>query len=391
MAASPDAIVEIPTPEARPGLDRRWVLAAALLAMTVTGVIFVTVTEPRVPPVDWARQTGPTGSVNLDSLVATADGFAMLSGMTVDGVQLWYSPDGITWDSRPLEAAPSQLTPVDDGLIAYGVRIGRRVTEDGDGWVQANEEIAFPAEVRSRQGSGRPSVIGGAEGFITMSLFGDVWWSGDGSEFDQVVTEPDWGPGQTVNVPFDSECRPPTTTSPDVPPLVATDAGFAAMISSNPAEPFGIWPVCEPEVWFSEDGRAWADSEAIFEEGAYVYTLGWRDGRFTAVGGLGIGAPAVWTSTSGREWEQIDIFSSLSGIDLYTVETGPAGWVILGRDSQGSGTVGWTSQDGLCWTPFPDQVDGADTAITKESILLLDRVIYPEIWVGATTGGRGSC
>ncbi|MGH8952078.1 MAG: hypothetical protein ACRDX9_11690 [Acidimicrobiia bacterium] len=390
MAARPDAIVEIPPPEARPGWDRRWVLAAALLAAAVTGVVFVTVTRPRVAPVEWARQAGPAGSANLGSLVATVDGFAMLSGMTVDGVRLWSSPDGISWDSSQLEAAPSQLAPVGDGLIAYGVRIGRIITGDSAGWVQSDREIAFPAEVRSRQGSGRPSVIGGEGGFVTMSLFGDVWWSVDGSDFDQVVAEPDWGPGQTVNVPFDSACRPPTTTSPDVPPVVATDAGFAAMISSNPAEPFGIWPVCEPEIWFSENGHTWTASEASLGDGAYVYTLGWREGRFTAVGGLGMGQPMVWTSVDGRDWEPIDSFS-LSGIDLYTVAAGPAGWVILGRASQGADTVGWTSQDGLCWTSFPAQVDGAAAAITTESIVLVDRITYPETWVGTATGGRGSC
>jgi hypothetical protein len=173
--------------------------------------------------------------------------------------------------------------------------------------------------------------------------------------------------------------------------MVETDSGLVTMISSNPGEPFGIWPVCEPRVWFSDDGRSWTESDATLGEGAYVYNLAWRDGRYTAVGGYGIGLPAVWTSTDGYDWEPVDSFDSLTDIDLYTVEAGPAGWVILGRDSQGSGSVGWTSLDGRCWEAIPWYVSGGDTAVTAEHMVILNRTTYPEIWIGTITGGSGSC
>ena len=390
MAASSDTVVEIPPPEVAPVERRGWGLAAMFLAMVVGLSVFVSVTAPQLPPIEWARRSGPDGSINLDSLVATGEGFAILSGMTVDGVLLWSSPDGATWRSQPLQGAPSQLATIEGGLIAYGVRGGRTVAPGGEGWV-AEDSIAFPDEVRSRQGSGRPSLVDANNGFVAMSLFGDVWWSEDGTNFDLVVAEPDWGPGSEVELAFDSACRPPTRTSPDVPPMVATDSGLVAMISDNPTEPFGIWPVCEPRVWFSDDGRSWTESDSTLGDGAYVYNLAWRDGRHTAVGGYGIGLPAVWTSTDGQEWEPINVFTSLSGIDLYTVEAGPAGWVILGRDIQGSGSVGWTSSDGLCWVSLPWYVSGGDTAVTSEHIVILDRTTYPELWVGAITGGSGSC
>jgi hypothetical protein len=367
MAASSDTIVEIPPPEVAPTDRRRRSQPIMYLAMVVGLSVFVSVTSPEIPPVDWAPRTGPDGSVNLDSLVATDDGFAILSGMTGDGVLLWSSADAVSWRSHQLRGAPSQLATI------------------------ADDDIAFPDEIRSRQGSGRPSLIGGSDGFVALSLYGDVWWSADGDEFDQVVSDPEWGPGSEVELAFDSACRPPTRTSPDVPPLVETDSGLVAMISSNPTEPFGVWPVCEPTVWFSEDGRAWAESAVTLGDGSYVYNLAWRDGRYTAVGGYGIGLPTVWTSTDGRQWDQIEQLTSLSGVDLYTVEAGPAGWVILGRDSQGAGSVGWTSLDGLCWTSLPPFVSGGDTAITPEHIVVLDRTTYPDIWVGTITGGSGSC
>lgn len=391
MAASSDTVVEIPPAEVAPNKGRRWGLPVMFLAMVAALTVFVSVTSPEIPPVEWAPRTGPDGSVNLDSLVATGDGFAMLSGMTVDGVLLWSTTDGADWRSHPLPGAPSQLATIEDGLIAYGVRSGRLITPAGQGWAEAGDGIAFPDEVRARQGSGRPSLIGADDGILAMSLYGDVWWSEDGDEFERVVTDPKWGPGSEVELAFDSACHPPTRTSPDVPPVVETGSGLVAMISSNPAEPFGIWPVCEPRVWFSDDGRSWTDSDATLGEEAYVYNLAWREGRYTAVGGYGIGLPAVWTSTDGEEWEQIGSFAALSDVDLYTVEAGRAGWVILGRGIEGSGSVGWTSLDGLCWTSLPRYVSGGDTAITSEHIVVLDRTAYPDIWVGTITGGSGSC
>jgi len=399
MAASSDTIVEIPPPEVGPVETRRWGLAVTLLAMIVGLVVLVSVTEPRVAPFDWARETGPSGSINLDSLVATTDGFAVLSGMTTDGVLLWSSRDGATWRSQPLEGAPSQLAAVGDRLVAYSDRTGRLVASDGEGWLESADSLSFPDEVRSRQGSGRPSLIGTDDGFLAMSLFGDVWWSTDGAKFDQVVANPDWGPGIEVtdlgddanHPPFNSECRPPTRTSPDVPPLVSTGSRFVAMISSNPAEPFGIWPACEPQLWFSDDGRTWTDSDSTLGDGAYVYNLAWRNGRFTAVGGFGIGEPAAWTSENGRDWELLSSFTSLEGIDLYSVDAGPSAWVILGRDGEESDSIGWTSLDGTCWSPLPFEISGLEAAVTSEHIVILDRTSYPETWVGTVTGGSGSC
>lgn len=391
MAASSDTIVEIPPPEVAPDQRRRWGLPVMFVVMVAVLTVFVSVTSPEIPPVEWARGTGPDGSVNLDSLVATGEGFAILSGMTTDGVLLWSSPDGATWRSHPLQGSPSQLATIGDGLIGYGVRGGRILARDGEQWAETGDTVGFPDEVRSRQGSGRPSLVGVDGGIVAMSLYGDVWWSAGGDQFEQVVAEPEWGPGSEVELAFDSACRPPTRTSPDVPPMVEADSGLVAMVSTNPTEPFGVWPVCEPRVWSSDDGRSWTQSEATLGDGAYVYNLAWRDGRYTAVGGFGIGLPAVWTSTDGRAWEQVDEFTNLSEVDLYTIEAGPAGWVILGRDSQGAGSVGWTSRDGLCWTSLPLFVSGGDTAVASEQLVILDRTAYPEMWVGTITGGSGSC
>jgi hypothetical protein len=391
MAASSDVFVEVPSSPDWPGMGRRRLIVLSLLAMIIAGAVIVSATSPRVTPFEWERRTGPRDSINRDSLVATSDGFGILSGVTVDGVRLWFSADGETWEASPTQDSPSQLATIGADLIGYGVTTGRLISARPGGWVEAADQIVFPDEVRSRQGSGRPSIVGTGQGFVIMSLLGEVWWSGNGSNFERVVAEPDWGPGQTVDVPFDSSCRPPSTTSPDVPPMVSTDTTLVAMVSSNPAAPFGHSPVCEPRIWISDEGRSWAEAGIGFEDGAYVYDLAWRDGRFTAVGGRGIGLPAVWTSADARDWDLVDDFASLSSVDLYTVEAGGAGWVILGQEFAGPDTVGWTSGDGLCWTPLPGEVGGGDTVVSSKQVLVLDPVTVPEIWVGTSTGGAGRC
>jgi hypothetical protein len=361
-----------------------------LVALIVGLVVIVPITRPANPDLEWKRGTGPTGPINLDSLVANNDGFALLSGVTTDGVLLWSSRDGETWDYRPLRGSPSQLAVMGDRIFAYGVGAGRILTREGESWVEG-EEIVFPDELRARQGSGRPTLIADESGFIVTSILGDVWWSADGSAFDLVVAHPKWGPGQTVEVPFDSVCRPPTRTSPDVPPMVTTDSGFAALISNSPAEPFGIWPVCEPQLLSSADGRSWTGIDAALGDGSYVYNMAWRDGRFTAVGGTGIGQPAVWTSVDGRDWVGVATLGAVSGVDLYTVQAGPAGWLILGRDGQRSNAIGWTSADGLCWSMLPEEVDGAGAAVSGDQIMIVDRITYPRTWVAESTGSTGSC
>jgi len=386
----PEAVVEIPTSERSPTISRRWIFGATTVGLIAGLVVIIATTRPANPSLDWARQTGPSGPINLDSLVATSDGFALLSGVTADGVLLWSSRDGTSWESQPLAGSPSQLAAVGDLLVAYEVGGGRILTPDGGAWIEG-EEIEFPDEIRSRQGSGRPSLVADESGFVVTSILGDVWWSADGSEFEIVVADPEWGPGQTVEVPFDSACRPPTRISPDVPPIATTDSGFAALISSNPAEPFGIWPVCEPQLLFSADGRSWARTGTALGDGAYVYNVAWQDGRFTAVGGTGIGQPSAWSSSDGQEWDRIDTFEFVSGVDLYTVQAGPAGWVILGRESEGSSPVGWTSSDGLCWSALPADVDGNGAAVSRDEMMVVERVTYPETWVAAATGVAGSC
>jgi hypothetical protein len=390
MDKSKEIVVEIPPPEVPPGQVSRWVLVAVSTAMIGAVVVFVLATAPRIPPFEWRLVTGPM-SVNLDSIVGTAEVFALLSGMTSEGVLLWWSDDGVEWESQPLRETRTQLAGFGDRLFAYGDIQGHLLVPVDEGWLATEGDVAPPDEVRSRQGSGRPSIVATNPGMLAMSILGDVWWAPDDQDFEIVIAEPEWGEGAEVGNVFDSACRPPKRTSPDVPPVLATDNGLVALVSSNPDEPFGIWPVCEPRLWVSPDGRDWTATEVGLEDGAYVYDVAWRDGRFTAVGGYGIGEPEVWSSSDGRDWSPLLAFPGSSGTDLYTVAAGPAGWVVLGLTEEDSDQLGWTSLDGVCWEPLPQGVSGSDAVVGGDAVLILDRTTYPDLWHGSLTGGTGSC
>jgi hypothetical protein len=92
----------------------------------------------------------------------------------------------------------------------------------------------------------------------------------------------------------------------------------------------------------------------------------------------------VWSSDDGDEWDLLDELDPGPGVDLITVRTGYAGWVVLGHETDTSNPVGWVSPDGACWSPLPAGVDGDDAAITADHLMLVQRVTYPETWI--TTG-----
>lgn len=388
MVAVMDTVVHIPPPEDERPRPSRWIGAALAVAAAAVLVVLATQTQPLAPAYEWSRFAGPPGPVNLDSLVALDDGFAVLSGITDDGVDIWWTEDAGSWRNQTLDGSPTQLSFGSGRLAAYRVRSGTVIARDEGAWV--NEfAMEFPDETRSRQASGRPSIVVLPDALLELSLFGDVWRSEDGQEFTKVIEDPRWGHG--VEQPFNSACRPPSRSSPDVPPLVVADGTIFALVSSHSSEPFGIWPACEPLLWTSDDAAVWAfGTTSLTGDGAYVYDIASRDGMLVAVGGHGIDEPAVWASTDGYEWTDITPLTDRTVV-LYRVEAGDAGWILLGRESFSSEPVGWTSTDGSCWEPLPDTVGGAEAVVTQGRMLLVDRADFPGMWMATPTGSPGVC
>ncbi|HEX6299972.1 MAG TPA: hypothetical protein VF148_05880 [Acidimicrobiia bacterium] len=382
-------MVHVPPSDGEPGLQaRRSTAWWAIALFVIAAALLVLQTRPLAPAFEWSSIGPPPGPLNFDSIVALDDGVALLSGVTSRGVLLWWWDPSGTWQSQELEDAPTQLAEAGDRLIAYRSRTGAIWGRIGGGWSPIRD-LDLPAATRARRASGRPSVLSASDGLLVFSVTGDVWWLNATEEPARVVESPAWGHG--VERPFTSACRPPSRSSPDVPPLVVTDDRMLAMTSSNLDEPFGIWPVCEPVTWTSENGREWSMATTTLSSGGvYVYDLAWRNGTLVAVGGRGIGRPSVWSSENGVDW--VDITPSMpEAVDLYRIAASPAGWVILGRDSLESRPVGWTSTDATCWDRLPDPVRGGDAVVSEDHILVMDRTGLPGMWLASPTGSRGAC
>jgi hypothetical protein len=356
------------------------------LVSVVALVAFWGSTGQTVAAIVWTVAANPAGTLHVDSLVATPTGFAVLEGPGEGGVTLWTSANGLEWSGRTISGSPNRLVVSGADLLAFAGRWVIRLGPTVDG---TNEvaRVDFPQLVRVGYGSGRAGLAEGQAGMVAQAFSGDVFWAARGGPFERVIASPDWG--EATGMPTGSACDPPTVSSVDVPPMVTTAEGFVTLISDDGADPFGIWPVCEPEVWRSVDGRVWERPTrgSPFGQGAYIYDLAHRNGRLVAVGGSGIDEPALWVSDDGRSWKPAGRLPSERDYELREVAAGELGWVVLGENSDQPGLVGWVSTDADCWTPIPEHVSGRQAAVGSDRFVLADRRTFPVIWVGLSTGG----
>ena len=142
-------------------------------------------------------------------------------------------------------------------------------------------------------------------------------------------------------------------------PVFATDAGFVALTAANPAN-WNNSPLCEPVVWFSEDGSTWTlvSRDSPFGKGAVVQDVASRGGRHVAVGAVGTTGGAVWVSDDGLAWERLptlewpepcqetDCVAANFGL-MGDVAADESGWMMVGWDG-----AAWTSADGRTWQPL---------------------------------------
>jgi hypothetical protein len=376
---------EIETPEqgrVRPPRRTTWWWLPVTIALAL--VFFWNATAGPKSTVLWTFVVQSLASIHADSLVWYPDEFAFLTTPAEEGVTMWYSDNGLVWSERRLAGSPTRLVTKGETVFAFaGYWIAEFTLEEEP----SPDRLDFPLLVRVGYGSGRAGMAGGSKGLVAQAFTGDVFWSDGASAFQRVVISPAWG--EATGMPVGSPCDPPTTNSVDVPPLVATDDGFFTMVSVEGVEPFGMWPVCQPQIWWSGNGRDWErrTTGSPLPAGAYVYDLGWRDGLLVAVGGFGFDQPALWSSTDGSHWELSKELPT-AGYHLREVAAGPLGWVVLGENSSRPGGVGWISPDGECWQPLPDQIWGREAAVGEDRIVITEHGNFPLIWAGIASGGR---
>lgn len=355
--------------------SRRSPWSLAVLAVVVVSAVGW-ITRAPDPPATWEVVEAPDGSINIETLIATADGFAVASGADRSDAVVWTSLDGYTWDQIGISRAPTRIVADGDDLVGYDARTAFRIS---DGSIA---EIALPELLRTGYGSGRSGLVPGRRGLIAHTVMGDVYRSFRDQPFVLTINADRWR--TATDITLGSRCSPPERTGPDLPPVVVTDGGFHAFVAADDAS--GVWPICEPIPWTSGDGSIWKQESADspFGVGAYITDLDATDDFFVAVGGTGADEPHVWISDDGLDWERTTAPTARRPYELIEVEGGPAGWIAIGKWSDRPGYVGWMSTNGTDWRPLPDDVPGRTVAVGETIILIGDRSDPTSFWRGST-------
>lgn len=134
-----------------------------------------------------------------------------------DGRQVWSSSDGVNWKLVQPNAPWSRRTNFGNFLAhagrlwVLGGALGRYqpfkgyrdvwCSEDGVNWTCATEQAPWPGRWWSCSLSyrGRMWLIGGFRGQPTWQNFNDVWYSADGREWRQLVTDDVWSPRHEIS------------------------------------------------------------------------------------------------------------------------------------------------------------------------------------------------
>ena len=156
---------------------------------------------------------------------------------------------------------------------------------------------------------------------------------------------------------------------------VAFAGGDLVGVGGAECVPAGEAPTqCYAGAWTARPGERWVrqPNQSGLELGPAVATSSPQAGIFDAAAGragtvaIGYaddGNARVWRSTDGRTWQrtELDRGSSAVLLRLATIETSPAGFVIVGwavdTETSRARAAAWTSPDGVAWTRAEDTAD----------------------------------
>lgn len=388
-----------------PRLAATAALAGAALVLTVLLVFAGGAADDPVAsvvstahPVVWSRGEAPFENVLVDSLIAVGDRFVFVRGPVETGAELVYSTDGRFWETQKLDYYPAGVAVDGDGLVAIRDYGSVRLEWNGGGWSEG-EVTALPTFARAGYLSGRPAIVPTDRGVLLHSVEGELYFSETGEAFDLVVGRGEWwDPVDDIWERFTapaapSNCSPLTAGSLDYPPIVVTPDGFVAFVPGFKGGIHVTWPVCEPELWVSRDGRRWspATDAAGFEAGSFVYDVAVGSDRYVAVGGRAAARPAVWVSEDAISWSLVEWPEG--GHVITAVRAGGLGFVVLGHSVDGMERLAWFSPDGRCWSPIPSHVQAVAAAVGPDRVVLAGRSRSPElsvaVWVGETAADDG--
>ena len=308
-------------------------------------------------------QPGPTISMaRLVGLTAGGPGFVAVGSKRLDGDLLapavWVSTSGQSWSevqgvpsavAASLAESPISLATVDpipfrgswmtdvaaDGseLIAVGRNSGSRGAQwsstDGTSWTVTGAPFGDSTAEPSMVASGTP-------GWMVLTRqpsVGDdpgpvfTWWSADGVTWHPAADDESFGAG-TGRGPFTRR-------------LLGFADGFVML---------GMHDIAAA-AWVSADGRAWSPPHLLptrpETDSAFVLDAATDESLLIAVGddvvfadgtGPATSEAAIWASTDGAEWLQVDPASlrgpvTLHGVDADVVYPVHSWWVVLGSTS----------------------------------------------------------
>lgn len=205
----------------------------------------------------------------------------------------WSSTDGMSWAVTP--GAPFGDSKVESSLVASGA----------PGWM-----------VLTRQP---------AEGDAPGPVF--TWWSADGATWHPAADDESFGAGMVVG--------------PFIRRLLGFADGFVMLGMDD----------LNAAAWVSADGRAWSPPHLLptrpETDSAFIRDAATNKSLLIAVGddvvfaegtGPATSEAAIWTSTDGAEWLQVDPASlrgpvALHGLDADVVYPAHSWWVVLGSTS----------------------------------------------------------
>ena len=362
--------------------------------VVVAGLAAIALLFARGPQLEWRQGQAPQRFLNAESVVATPGAFSLLAGPEGSGGAVWTTNDGDRWLRRSLPRIGYRIVYHPTGLFVVDGRSLSVVGPDSD---DPPVLVPLPDPIRIGNGSDRAGLVSGLGGLVAQTVTGDIFYAPGGRRFSEVVSADTWRASADVegftstilSVPpprIRSTCLPIERRAPDIVPVFEAGEGLIALVPRT--DPSIAWPVCEPILWVSTDGVDWAPetSSSPFPAGAYVADMDWRDGRFVAVGGVGLDVPVAWTSTDGFDWDVVDLPGVEEESRLARVEQGALGWVIVADRTNSTRSQGWFSTDGTCFQPVPDGVIGRGVAVGDDAVISVGRSPDPEIWIGSLEG-----
>jgi hypothetical protein len=355
----PDGSLWQPVPSGISGFDgterTSLMVSPAVAPHGVPALSLVPAAEPvtTVTPIGeitWHRFAVPTGH-GLDDITSTPFGLVAL-----DGDVLRWSQDLVHWSGSPLSLDPRNLT-IDGRRIIAHLPSALWLRWDQGGWV--------PDEILELGGTIDQIMVGDAgtvttgSGLMFHSEDGRLYTSVDeGPTPPQVEESPIWAADGLVGCVYGSVSWSPNI---DVGPVLATAEGFVALTPAHPAN-WDKQPLCEPVIWWSDDGASWAQvsTETPFGARSVVVGVASHAGRHVAVGST-LGVDSIWVSDDGLAWTAVD--PPDGPVDPTAVAGSEAGWMLLE-----DGGRGWVSVDGFTWAPIPEGMPATRTFWSPQTI-----------------------